>query len=158
MQFIERNTELNRLHMRVNYDVHALAHLKCKEQMSLRTHNRMEAKLTSCMQSKKHLREQIYQGKLKHNAIVREIYKMKTDGSLLHYPPLLLDYDKTVDEVRAKREAVEKLRHTYNNLIQRIKVAEKMLEPKKKGSISPRATEKLLNMDAAVVVTSLRFP
>ncbi|XP_034473876.1 CAP-Gly domain-containing linker protein 1 [Drosophila innubila] len=151
----ERNDELNRLHMKINYDVHALAHLKCKEEMCRRTHNRMKVKLLSCMEWKTHFRQQIYQAKLKHNAIIREIYKMKTDGSLLHYPPLLLDFDKTVDEVRSKQKSVEKLRNNYKNLINRIKVAEEMLMPRKKGSISPKASRDLSIIDAEVIVTPL---
>jgi len=154
MVFIERNEELHRLHTKINFDVHALAHLKCKEEMCRRTHNRMKAKLLSCMQWKTHFRQQIYQAKLKHNAIIREIYKIKTEnGTLLHYPPLLLDFDKTVDEVRAKQKSVEKLRNTYKNLINRIKVAEVMLKPRKKGSISPKESRDLLIIDAEVIVT-----
>ncbi|KAL7725733.1 hypothetical protein ACLKA6_018563 [Drosophila palustris] len=153
----ERNADLKRLHMKINYDVHALAHVRCKEQMCRRTNNRMKAKLVNCITSKNELREQIYQGKLKHNAIIREINKLKNDGTLLQYPVLLKDFDNTVDEMRAKRESVEKLRMIHNNLVQRIKVVEQMVKSRKKVARPSKASRKLPIMDASVVVTPLRL-
>jgi len=143
--------------MKINYDVHALAHLKCKEQMCRRTNNRLKAKLLSCMHWKTHFQEKIYQGKLKHNAFARELNKLKHDGTLRHYPLLLLDYDDTVKELQAKREKVEKLRNNYNNLVNRIEIAEQLLESTKKSARASRRGSHIIHLNPAVVVTQLKL-
>ncbi|XP_032592124.1 uncharacterized protein LOC6562655 [Drosophila grimshawi] len=120
----ERSAELNRLKLKARYDVHALAHLKCKEHMNLRTYSRLAARLKECEESRRHFHDLMYHGKLRHIRLCRELNKIKTSGTLLCYPHLLKDFDRTIDYVNTKRNSVETLREQQKQIISRISVIE----------------------------------
>ncbi|EDW71215.2 uncharacterized protein Dvir_GJ16240 [Drosophila virilis] len=147
----ERDAELNRLLGKINFDVHALAHVKCKEHMYRKVYLEMKQKLEECKRSRRHYRELIYQSKLKHNRFLRELHKIRTSGSLMHYPSLLDDYDKTVEFLQLKRAAVEKLRCEHRRLTQRISTRETKLS-KQRSTIRLSGATNLLG-EPLIVIT-----
>ncbi|KAH8411970.1 hypothetical protein KR222_004461 [Zaprionus bogoriensis] len=144
----DRNTELERFHQLVNYDVHALAHIKCKHRMNLKTLARMKAKLKAKEEIKWFYRDLIYKGKLKHNNMIREFNKIRSSGSLIHFPTLMIDYDETLDEIAVKRTQVEKLRMLHKSLLQRIHKAEKLT-----ASIHSRTFKNLSSSSSSLTAT-----
>ncbi|XP_062142397.1 coiled-coil domain-containing protein 96 isoform X2 [Drosophila sulfurigaster albostrigata] len=155
----ERNSDLNRLHTKCNDDVHALAHLKNKEHMWRNTHERNVKHLQDCIDRNTKFREQIYRGKLEHNAISREISKLRFDGGLMQYPALLEDFDQTVSDLNAKRKSVEKLRNTHKSLLNRIRLAEQLADAvtRRKSIKSTGSIRKSALLEAADLAKQLRI-
>ncbi|XP_051857998.1 coiled-coil domain-containing protein 96 isoform X1 [Drosophila albomicans] len=155
----ERNSDLNRLHTKCNDDVHALAHLKNKEHMWRHTHERNVRHLQDCIDRNTKFREQIYRGKLEHNAISREISKLRFDGGLMQYPALLEDFDQTVSDLYAKRKSVEKLRNTHKSLLNRIRLAEQLADAvsRRKSIKSTGSIRKSTLLEAADLAKQLRI-
>ncbi|XP_030387019.1 uncharacterized protein LOC115633700 [Scaptodrosophila lebanonensis] len=120
----ERDAELKRYNSRINYDIHSMAHLRCKEQMVIKTTSRLKSRLESRMNLKTSLRRRIYEGKIQHNKILKETKKIKNEGCLMHYPALMRDYDENMAILIQKRSSVERLRNDHDRLTARIKQLE----------------------------------
>ncbi|XP_068146000.1 putative leucine-rich repeat-containing protein DDB_G0290503 [Drosophila tropicalis] len=121
----ERNGDLKRLGERFNFGMHAMAHWKCKEQIFQSNLLIMKQNLRSRELAKQSKRELIYQGKLKHNKIMKEINELRSSGWLAHYPALKHDYDQTQKCVKKKKESIAKLKEELNRLEHRIEQIEK---------------------------------
>ncbi|ALC40071.1 CG31784 [Drosophila busckii] len=150
----DRKNDLNRLNAKINFEVHALAHLKCKEQMCVRTWKRMQHKLKLLESWKRHYRELIYKGKLKHVKFMHDFYRAKNSGSLKHFPELMLDYDATEDALVLKRKSVDKLRQELNRLTRRIRHIEAMTRPSK-NTLKNMQQMSSVNLAASLVVMNV---
>ncbi|TDG46479.1 hypothetical protein AWZ03_007135 [Drosophila navojoa] len=123
----DRNKELQRLHQKIKFNMHALAHHKCKAFMEGRNYLRLKDQMEKSEERKALCQKLIYLGKLTHNRIQRDLHKLKTSGPLLFYPQLMSDYDDTLVFLEKKHAAVAKLREDLSRLTERLIVAERRL-------------------------------
>ncbi|XP_017856673.1 PREDICTED: uncharacterized protein LOC108609464 [Drosophila arizonae] len=150
----DRNKELHRLHQKIKFNMHALAHHKCKAFMERWNYLRLKDEMEKSEERRAHCQQLIYLGKLTHSRIQRDLHKLKTSGSLLFHPSLMADYDDTLMFLEKKRTSVAKLREDLSRLTERIGVAElRLAEDKEDLRISRSLTKTGTAKKAAFVVT-----
>lgn len=132
---VERNMELSRLHRIVNYNTHALAHIKCKATMIRSQLKGMRIKLGAFERQRLYYRGLSYRAQISHNNMIREINRIRMSSPLMFFPMLLQEYDETLSKLRVQHNRVNKLRMEYNELMQRIRVADRSIHGNAKANI-----------------------
>lgn len=135
MLIADRNMELSRMHNIVNYNTHALAHIKCKATMIRKQLRGMRFKLDVFERKRLYYRGLSYRAQISHNNTIREINRMKMSSPLMFFPLLLQDYDETLSTLRVRQKYVNQLRIEYDELMQRIRAADRRIHGSGRANI-----------------------
>ncbi|CAD7014502.1 unnamed protein product [Ceratitis capitata] len=115
----ERNTDLVRSRVRCNADLHILGHLKEKQAMIRSKIKIQKSCLATLLQQKFAARKWIFDSKQQRTRMRKEIKELSYQCGLLDKPALMLDYDKTAQQVNAVADKVEKLRYKHDEILKK---------------------------------------